>query len=137
MADDFELIKHREISFRGPHVDMHQAQSAILLLSDVEGVVSVNLLDSRRVSISYDIRQLTLQEIDQALREVGFHIDNNLLYKLKFALYAYTEAVQRANLGLTPEECSGNCAQKIFVQHYRKRAHGCRDERPAHWRQYL
>lgn len=137
MSDDQTLIKHREIGFRGPHPDTHQARSALLLLSDVEGVQQVTLLDERRVAISYDIRVLTFCELEAALQEVGFHLDKNLLYKLRRALYEYTEATQRANLGLEAKVCNGNCAQKVFVQHYRSRTHGCRDKRPQHWRRYL
>lgn len=137
MSDEQSLIKHREIGFRGPHPDPHQARSALLLLSDVEGVQQTSLLDERRIAISYDIRLLTFVELESALQEVGFHLDNNLLYKLRRALYEYTETTQRANLGLEAKVCTGNCAQKVFVQQYRSRTHGCRDERPQHWRRYL
>lgn len=137
MTDEHSLIKHREIGFRGPHPDPYQARSAMLLLSDVEGVHNVTLLDERRIAISYDIRVLTFLELEEALQDVGFHLDQNLVYKLRRALYQYTEATQRANLGLEPQACNGNCAQKVFVQHYRTRAHGCRDDRPAYWRKYL
>lgn len=137
MSEEDSLIKHREIGFRGPHPDPHQARSAMLLLSDVEGVQNVSLLSERAITVSYDIRLLTFVELEEALQEVGFHLDQNLLFKLRKALYQYTESTQRANLGLDPQVCSGNCAQKVFVRHYRNRAHGCRDDRPAHWRKYL
>lgn len=137
MAEDSTLIKHREIGFRGPHSDPHQAHSALLLLSDVQGIVNLHLIDPQRISIAYDIRLLTLQEIESALSEVGFHIDNHLLYRLQRALYDYTESTQRANLGIEAQACQGNCSQKLFVHRYQNRAHGCRDERPAHWRRYL
>jgi hypothetical protein len=30
------------------------------------------------------------------------------------------------------------CADKqVFIKQYLKRSHGCRDERPEHWRNYL
>jgi hypothetical protein len=137
MGDDDDLIKHREIVFSKPHPDPRQAHSAMLLLGDVDGVVAVDLLDEDRIGIGYDLRSLCYEEIQQALTEVGFHLDQGLLQKLRHALWTYTEATQRANLGLDPKLCGGSCAEKVFVRHYRSRAHGCRDDRPQHWRRYL
>jgi hypothetical protein len=137
MAETQDLIKHRDIGFRGPQADREPGRQAVLMLSDVNGVETVTLLDASRVGVSYDLRQLSFIEIESALIEVGFHIDQNLLYKLKRALWVYTEATQRANLGLETPDCVGSCAEKVFVRHYQARSHGCRDERPRHWRRYL
>lgn len=137
MTLETEVIKHREIGFREPHPEPDQAQHALLLLSDVEGILTLRLIDPLRIGIAYDIRMMTLQDIESALVEVGFHIDNSLLYKLQRALYAYTESTLRANLGLAAETCNGDCALKIFVRQYQNRSHGCRDIRPQHWRRYL
>lgn len=137
MSAGSDLIKHREIAFGEPHPDTRQAHSAMLLLSDVDGITQVDLLDEQRIGVSYDIRSLSFIEIEDALTEVGFHIDQGLLHKLKRALWTYTEATQRENLGLEPNVCGGSCAQRIFVRQYGNRAHGCRDDRPSHWRHYL
>lgn len=130
-----DTVKHREISFNPLHPDPGQAQSAMLLLSDVAGVINLRLLDDTRLQVSYDIRQISLQIIEGALAEVGFHLDNSLLVKLKRALYHYTEEVQRENIGCPKGE--SNCTQKVFVNRYQQRPHGCRDERPEYWRKYL
>lgn len=137
MTGDQEWIKHREIAFREPHPDPRQAHSAMLLLTEVEGITQVTLLDERRIGLSYDVRNLSFVEIEEALSEIGFHIDQGLLHKLKRALWSYTEATQRENLGLDPQVSGGSCAEKIFVRQYRSRVHGCRDDRPQHWRRYL
>jgi hypothetical protein len=128
-----DLIKHREISFCPLHADPAQAQSALLLFSDVKGIINLGLINEHRIQISYDIRHLTLKDIEEVLIEIGFHLDNSLMFKLKRALYYYTEEVQRENLG-----CHGkNCTRNVFINRYNKLQHGCRDERPAHWRKYL
>ncbi|MEJ2059295.1 MAG: hypothetical protein P8Y64_02240 [Gammaproteobacteria bacterium] len=137
MGDEDKFIKHREIGFRGPHPDPNQAQSALLLLSDVDGVLQTHLLDAERIAISYDLTRLTLREIEDALIEIGFHINNNLLYKLKRALCDYTEEIERGNLGIDNQPCQRNCARKVFANYYRNRDHGCRDGRPPIWRHYL
>lgn len=128
-----ELIKHRELAFCKLHADPQQARSAILLLSDVEGIQQMDIIDTHRLTISYDVRLMTLQIIEEALIEMGFHLDNSLLYKLKRALYYYTEEVQRENIGHSKELSTRN----IFINRYNRLQHGCRDERPDYWRKYL
>lgn len=132
---DAEHIRHRELAFAPVHEDRHQARTALLLLDEVPGVVNLVYVDDTHLRISYDIGAVSLQMIEEALAEVGFHLDNSLLNKLKRALYYYSEDVQRQNLGCHRGE--HNCVQKVFVNRYRQLPHGCRDDRPEHWRRYL
>ena len=132
-----DYIKEREIHFRSLNPAANDAREAIMLLMEINGIENITAITSNCIQVRYDIRHITLQVIETGLSEVGFHLDNNLLYKLRRALYEYTETTQRANLGLEAKVCTGNCAQKVFVQQYRSRTHGCRDERPQHWRRYL
>lgn len=130
-----DAIKHRQIWFRGPHHDPNQAQTAALVLSDVEGILQVQPQQPDLLQVTYDVRVITLQVIDGLLAELGFHLDNNLLVKLRRALYYYTEAAQHDVL-----DCGhgrGNCTQAVFINRYRQTEHGCRDLRPDHWRHYL
>jgi hypothetical protein len=131
-----EFIRHRELAFRDPHAEPDQARSACLLLADTDVVHEVRVLGPNRLVVTYDLRQVTYVELESALMELGFHLDNSLVMKLKRALYNYSEDTVRANLGL-PNQCFGNCARKIFINHYRTHTHGCRDTRPPYWRQYL
>ena len=130
---DHELIKHREIAFCSLHADPDQAKSAVLFFSDIEGISHLELIETHRLRISYDIRILTLQLLEEALVELGFHLDNSLLHKLKRALYYYTEENQQENLGCN----NGQCTRDIFVSRYDRLQHGCRDDRPDYWRKYL
>lgn len=132
---ELDAIKHREIWFRGPHSDPNQAQTATLVLADLEGVLRVRPQHSELIRVSYDVRLVTLLVIDGLLAELGFHLDNSLLTKLRRALYYYTEDAQQDLLGC--KRGRGNCTQAVFVNRYRKIEHGCRDHRPDHWRQYL
>ncbi len=128
-------IKHREISFSKLHPDPNQAQTAILLLSDIEGVVHAHFVSPTFMRISYDVMHITLEQVENILVEMGFHLDNRLIYRMKRALYYYTEETQRANSGCN--KADGNCTQKVFVKRYQSTKHGCRDSRPTHWRKYL
>lgn len=129
-----DAIRHRELQFAPLHPDPHQARSAMLLLSDAEGIVEVEVIDDLRLRVSYRIEQISLRELEESLAELGFHLDNSLLTKLKRALYYFSEEVQRDNLGCPRGET--NCVQNVFINRYRKLPHGCRDDRPQHWRHY-
>lgn len=134
-SDQDDLIKHREISFCTLHPDPDQAQSALLMMGDVQGITHLSLLDRHRLQVSYDIRKLSLRILEEALVDVGFHLDNTLMTKLKRALYYYTEDIQRENLGCSAGQ--SNCTEVVFVNRYERLKHGCRDERPSYWRRYL
>jgi len=125
----------REIAFRGPHLEADQAPSAALLLADSPMVSEVSVTGPNRVLVRYDLREVTFSEIETALEELGFHLDNSVFTRLRRAYYAYCEDTRRANLQIR-SNCFGHCARRIFVRHYQQGEHGCRDQRPSHWRSY-
>jgi hypothetical protein len=134
MSEAEELIKRRELRFCHLHPDPDQARSALLLLSDATGVLDISLADELCLYITYDVRYLTLDATEKVLTRLGYHLDNRLLYRMKRALYHYSEETQRANLGVS--ETTDNTTQ-VFVKRYSSNYHGCRDKRPEHWRKYL
>lgn len=135
MTNAQELIKRREIRFCHLHPDQNQAKSALLLLSDAEGVLDIQLANELTLYITYDVRLLTLQALETILIRLGYHLDNRLLTRMKRALYIYSEDTQRANLGNAIVETDNTT--KVFVKRYSINYHGCRDKRPEHWRKYL
>ena len=68
------------------------------------------------------------------LQEVGFHLDNSVISKLKRALFYYAEDTQLANMGYDHAESKSTL--EIFINRYNQLPHGCRDERPMHYRRY-
>jgi hypothetical protein len=129
------LKKQREIAFCTLHPDADQAASAVALLSQTEGILLARRLDEVTLEVHYHLLAITLAEIEVLLEGRGYHLDNRLVHKIRRALFHYTEETQRANLGCAKGD--SNCTQKIFATTYRKRAHGCQDDRPDHWRRYL
>ncbi|WP_043739721.1 hypothetical protein [Thioalkalivibrio nitratireducens] len=125
----------RELAFRGPHREADQAPAAALLLSNSPVVQEVAVTGPNRVLVRYDLREVTFAEIESALEELGFHLDNSVLTRLRRAYYEYCEDTRRANLKVR-SNCFGHCARRIFVREYQKHEHGCRDQRPEHWRAY-
>ena len=106
----------------------------MLLLSDAFGVVEIALANEICLYVTYDVRHLTLDAIEKVLIRLGYHLDSRLLYRMKRALYSYSEETQRANLGVS--DTTDNTTQ-VFVKRYTSNYHGCRDKRPDHWRKYL
>lgn len=126
-----EMIKRREVRFEPVHCDPSQASSAADLLRSVEGILELRATDPASLELEYDLGQICLRDIESALEEVGFHLDNGLLSKLRRAVWYYAEDTQRANLGCRDPR---NCARRIFIDCYRHHAHGCRDARPENLR---
>ena len=67
MSEEEELVKRRELRFCHLHPDPNQARSALLLLSDAEGVIDISLANELCLYISYDVRHLTLDAIENVL----------------------------------------------------------------------
>jgi hypothetical protein len=130
-------LKHREIGFRDPHPDPQQARSAVLVLADVAGIVAASIPDRDRnvIHVSYDLNLICLRVIEELLFELGFHLDNSLISKLKRALYYYTEENELENLCNNRDQ--DHSTRDVFMRCYGCKAHGCRDERPEYWRKYL
>jgi len=130
-----EFLRHREIAFCELHPDPRQAESAAMALADMVGVSHVQLDSPSFLRISYNVLEVTLEQIDALLTEKGLHLDNRLVHRIKRALAYYTEETIRENIGCARGE--SNCTQKIFADRYARGDHGCRDQRPEHWRRYL
>jgi hypothetical protein len=137
MNDNIVILKKREISFKGLNAPSLNAQGALPLLTEVNGVHKAEIYGEAGLGITYDLAIITLEQIETALQEVGFHLENSLINRFRRALYYFTEENERSSLGLTKLTCSHGCAVRIFAAHYRATKHGCRDSRPEHLRRYL
>lgn len=129
-----DRIKTRQIPFCPIHPDPNQAQTAAHFLAEVEGVLRAEAQSPTLLELTYDVLQATLKEIEEALTDLGLHIDSTLMHRVKRALYYYSEETLRANMGCTRRS---NCTRKVFAKRYEALEHGCRDQRPEHWRRYL
>ena len=130
-----EIIKRREICFCHLHPDPDQAHTALLYLSGMDEIDSIRRLGKHRIEVTYDLRRIRLQIINTMLDHAGFHLDNSLMARMKRSLYHYTEQVEFENLQL-PNHTFLDTTE-VFINRYRHLRHGCRDDRPEHWRKYL
>ncbi len=129
------LTQRREIHFCGLNPHRDHAREASQLLGEQPGVIEVMPVSRLFLHVTYRLDETCLQALEELLVDNGFHLDSSLLFKLKRALYYYTERVKRDNLGCG--RGSTNCTTRVFVSRYSRLPHGCRDSRPEHWRRYL
>ncbi len=133
-TEEIQRLRQREVLFCRLHPDPRQAHSASLVLTGVEGIEGATPLTPHSLQISYRLDIVAYIDIEHTLLDLGFHLDNSLLNKIKRALIHYTEETARANLGC--ERGRGNCTRDVFVNRYQRLEHGCRDPRPEPWRHY-
>ena len=137
MPDRFlsnEDHKQRDIHFCAIDPAAEPARDAARLLINVPGVDSVRTLARDCLQVRYDLRQISQQIIEESLADLGFHLDNSLLCRMRRALVYYCEETQLANMGRSHDKA--NATLDIFIHCYHQRPHGCRDCRPKHLRDY-
>lgn len=129
-----ELIKLREIRFCSLDPTAKPARDAAQLLLDALGVEAVQALTRDTLQICYDLEQVSQQIIEDSLVELGFHLENSLLSRMKRALIYFSEETQLANMGRSHDQA--NATLDVFIKSYQQRRHGCRDPRPEYLRYY-
>ena len=92
-------------------------------------------VERRAVGVAYDLHEHSLQELEGALEDKGYHLDNTLMSKLTRALIHYVEETQLHNLG-APERRLKRSSQEAYVKAWEHRPHGDHDETPPEWREY-
>lgn len=130
MATPCDLHKRRELVFHA--LPPGQAARALELLSGLPDL-SVARAAEHVLVIEYRVCDYTLEAIEHALGEQGFHLESSLLVRIRRALVHYCEDVQRQNLQ-EPQPRTKN--YQAFVEAWQHRPHGDHDETPEEWRQY-
>jgi hypothetical protein len=126
-----DLEKDREIVFHA--LPVGQVERALILLQGMDGLTAVAGDEANYLLVRYNVCEYTLEGLESALSEQGFHLDNSLLCKLKRALAYFCESVQRRNVAANEPDVK---SQQAFVKVYDRHLHGDRDETPEEWRDY-
>ncbi|VAX00418.1 hypothetical protein MNBD_GAMMA20-500 [hydrothermal vent metagenome] len=137
MTDSWPLseeIKQREIRFCTLDPSAEPARDAAQLLLNAPGVETVQALTRDNLHIHYRLCQISLQIIEESLVELGFHLDNSLLCRMRRALIYYCEETELANMGRSHDKT--NATLDIFINSYQQRRHDCRDPHPKHLRNH-
>jgi len=126
-----DLEKTREIVFHP--LPVGQVERARVLLQGLEGLEVTIGAGFNTLLVRYHVCEYTLEGLETALSSQGFHLDNNLLCKLKRALAYFCEGVQRSNVEANEPDIK---SQQAFMKVYERRLHGDSDETPEEWRDY-
>lgn len=121
----------RQLSFT--RLPAGQAKEAFILLQDLPHLQVLSMVGDTGLIIRYDLPHYTLEKIETALIDQGFHLDNTLFSKLKRSLIHYLEATQCQNM-MQPEKSERS--RRIFAQVYEHHPHGDHDATPLELREY-
>lgn len=127
-----EHSKHRDIVLYSLPTD--QAVQAVRYLGRLPGVIAQAHPEQRSISVTYQITEHTLQELENCLTEAGFHLDGSILQRIKRALAHYSEEVQRDNLDIPEHNVK---TRDVYVRVWEHHPHGDHDETPEELRRYL
>ena len=126
------LDKVREIRFRPlPPGQVEKALQALRALPGVQAEAGRRPLS---VVVRYSILEYSLEVLETALVEGGFHLDQALYVKLRRALVYFVEETQRHNL-LSPERLIKQ-SNEVYIKAYDHHPHGDHDDTPPELREY-
>ena len=126
------LDKQREIRFT--KMPPGQAGQALQSLRMLKGVVVTAGERDLSLVVRYSVLDYSLEIIEDALRDAGFHLDNSLYAKLVRALVYFCEETQRHNLE-SPERLIKK-SNEVYIKVYDQHPHGDRDDTPPELREY-
>ncbi len=129
MTQPEDCFKKREIHFSA----LPSGQAARAAESLAEMGLAAEIAGPGMLTVCYHLPEHSLETLEEALVDQGFHLDNSLLQKIKRALVHYVEEVQCQNLCEQPRMQKN---MEIFVKVYEHHPHGDHDATPEEWREY-
>lgn len=126
------LHKEREIRFAA--LPPGQTESALQAMRKLKGLVVSEGARPRTLVVRYSVLDYTLESLEDALREAGFHLESALYSKLVRALVYFCEETQRHNL-VSPERLIKQ-SNEVYINVYDQHPHGDHDDTPVELREY-
>lgn len=124
------MHKQREIRFAA--LPAGQAERALELLRRLEFITAELIPGRNALKVEYEIFEHTLETLEDALRDQGFHLSNSLYSKLTRALAYYCEETQLHNLE-SPQRLIKK-SNEAYVQAWAQHQHGDHDDTPMELR---
>ena len=123
--------KHREIRF--DKLRSWQAEQARLLLEKLEHIEVAACVLQNSVSVWYEVTDYTMEGLEKALINQGFHLENTLYCKMVRALVYFCEDTQLRNMR-QPERLLKK-SNEIYSKAWDHHPHGDHDDTPPELRQ--
>lgn len=126
------LAKCREIRFKDlPPGQVEQARRSLEVLAGVKVEAGRDRLS---LTVHYNVLDYTLERLENALSDAGFHLDRPLLVRLHRALIYYVEETQVHNLR-SPERLIKQ-SHEVYIHAYAAHPHGDHDDTPPDLRDF-
>ncbi len=126
------LHKEREIRFAAfPPGQTEQALQALRMLKGVHVGPGSR---ARALVVRYSVLDYSLELIEDALRDAGYHLDNSMYCRILRALVYFCEETQRHNL-VSPERLIKK-SNEVYIKVYDQHLHGDHDDTPLELREY-
>lgn len=126
------LHKERDIRFAAFPPD--QVPRALQALRMLKGLVAMQGERPRTLVVRYSVLDYSLEMLEDALRQAGYHLDSSLYSKLVRALVYFCEETQRHNLE-SPERLIKK-SNEVYINVYDQHPHGDHDDTPVELREY-
>lgn len=123
--------KRRELRFDAGHAG--QIQKAVNLLSGLPGILVEPGPTPFSLSVSYELRDYTLEGLEAALLAQGFHFDTSIGRRIGRAITHFVEETQLRNMRV-PERLIKK-SQQVYSKAWDKHMHGDHDDTPQDLRQ--
>ncbi|MDR2787308.1 MAG: hypothetical protein LBD06_02905 [Candidatus Accumulibacter sp.] len=112
-----------------------QVSEAADFLGGRAGLDIVPDVADRSITVVYDLYEHSLEEIESALEDMGFHLECSLLDKLVRALIHYSEETEIHNLD-APRRLLKKSQNEAYTHAWERHPHGDHDDTPPEWREY-
>jgi hypothetical protein len=125
MRDPSELDKQREIVFS--EEPPGQVERACRFLSGLPGCKAEYGDTAHALRVSYNLRDHTLESLENRLTVEGFHLDHGMLHSIGRKIIHYCEDTVCHNLDIPVYPTKKN-EREVFVRAYDHEPHGDRDD---------
>lgn len=112
-----------------------QLPEACDFLRGLQGLEVVPDFEDRSIHVAFDLHDHSLEELESALEDKGFHLECSLLNKLIRALIYYVEETEIHNLD-APTRLLKRSQNEAYTQAWERHPHGDHDDTPPEWREY-
>jgi hypothetical protein len=125
---------HKEREIRFAEFPPGQVEQALQSMRILKGLRVSRAERENCLHIAYSVLDYSLETLEDALRDAGFHLDNSLYMRLLRAVVYFCEETQRHNLE-SPERLIKK-SNEVYIKVYDQHPHGDHDDTPPEFREY-
>jgi len=113
MINSFDLEKRRELLFTAEPAD--QVTRALAILSGLPDLKADRAPAAYTLEIIYNLRDYTLEDLENALEKEGFYLDHSFLHNIGRNIIYYCEDTIRHNMEIRGHVTKKN-EKELFVE---------------------